>query len=334
MTDKIDFVIMWVDGNDEKWLKEKEQYEKKSDNPDIKMSNSKKCYRDWDLLRYWFRGVETFAPWVNRIHFVTYGHLPDWLDLNNKKLNIVKHTDFMPKEALPTYNSRALEINLFRIPDLSEKFVYFNDDTFIIKPVSEDDFFKNNKPRDIAVLCPIKPERYGTGAIQINDTEIINDHFNGFDLVRNNKRKWFSFKYGKQLLRTIVFYPFHQMIGFYEPHLPVSYKKSTFKQLWETEKPILEETTMSRFKNKTNINQWLFRYWQIASGDFEPRKISFGKYYDIYNSIDQSIQTIEKQKRQTVCLNDSDKITDIEQYRIRLSNAFERLLPNKSSFEK
>lgn len=33
-------------------------------------------YRDWENLKYWFRGVETFAPWVNKVYFITYGHIP------------------------------------------------------------------------------------------------------------------------------------------------------------------------------------------------------------------------------------------------------------------
>lgn len=66
MDDKIDFVIAWVDGNDPKWKKEREKYMPKSGNDarDVR-------YRDWDNLKYWFRGVEKFAPWVNKIHFVT-----------------------------------------------------------------------------------------------------------------------------------------------------------------------------------------------------------------------------------------------------------------------
>ena len=51
-------------------------------------------FRDWDNMQYWFRAVEKFAPWVNKIHFVTYGHLPKWLNINNPKLNIAKHSDF------------------------------------------------------------------------------------------------------------------------------------------------------------------------------------------------------------------------------------------------
>ncbi|MBQ6357217.1 MAG: capsule biosynthesis protein CapK, partial [Solobacterium sp.] len=37
-------------------------------------------FKDWGLFKYWFRGVEKFAPWVNKIYFITWGHVPTWLD--------------------------------------------------------------------------------------------------------------------------------------------------------------------------------------------------------------------------------------------------------------
>lgn len=83
--ESIDFVITWVDGGDAAWQAEKNRYGKemypagasalrRAENDD-----SDERYRDWDNLKYWFRGVEKYAPWVRKIHFVTWGHLPEWL---------------------------------------------------------------------------------------------------------------------------------------------------------------------------------------------------------------------------------------------------------------
>ena len=75
MTEKIDFVVLWVDGEDPEWQREKARFE-----PEYETSASSiNRYRDWDLMRYWFRGVEKYAPWVNRIFFVTSGQIPEWL---------------------------------------------------------------------------------------------------------------------------------------------------------------------------------------------------------------------------------------------------------------
>ena len=91
--EKIDFVIAWVDGNDKEWLAEKAKYSPSS----MADSATPVRFRDWDNLQYWFRGVEKYAPWVNKIHFITWGHLPKWLDTNNPKLHIVNHRDYIPE---------------------------------------------------------------------------------------------------------------------------------------------------------------------------------------------------------------------------------------------
>ena len=94
----IDFVLTWVDGSDPVWREEKRKYQS-----DASCDDGEERYRDWDMLQFWFRGVETFAPWVRKVHLITYGHLPKWLDTNHPKLHIVRHEDFLPKELLPVF---------------------------------------------------------------------------------------------------------------------------------------------------------------------------------------------------------------------------------------
>ena len=65
--DKIDFVIAWVDGNDPAWRAEKDKYDLRPSKGSAEVR-----FRDWNNLRYWFRGVEKFAPWVRKVHFVTW----------------------------------------------------------------------------------------------------------------------------------------------------------------------------------------------------------------------------------------------------------------------
>ena len=125
---KIDFVITWVDGKDPDWLEQYNFY--KNDNINDHAKNNAR-FRDWENLIYLFRSVDKYCPWVRKIHLVTFGHYPNWLNINYEKINVVCHEDIIPKEFLPTFNSRVIAIYLNKIKDLSEKFVYFNDDTFI-----------------------------------------------------------------------------------------------------------------------------------------------------------------------------------------------------------
>ena len=96
-TQSIDFVITWVDGSDIQWLKEKKKY-----NVNIDVDDSVARYRDFGTLKYVLRSIEKFAPWVRYIYFVTNGQCPEWLNLKNEKIKFVKHSDYMPKEYLPT----------------------------------------------------------------------------------------------------------------------------------------------------------------------------------------------------------------------------------------
>ncbi|HGF7620540.1 TPA: Stealth CR1 domain-containing protein, partial [Enterococcus faecium] len=91
MKEKIDFVITWVDESDALWKKSKDNYALEYN---MKLNDASR-YRDWGFLKYWFRSVEKNAPWVNRIYFVTEGHLPEWLDLSYEKLKVIKHSDFI-----------------------------------------------------------------------------------------------------------------------------------------------------------------------------------------------------------------------------------------------
>lgn len=333
--EKIDFVIIWVDGNDPKWQKEKNKYDPKvdSDNRIIR-------YRDWGLLNYWFRGVEKFAPWVNKIHFVTWGHLPEWLDTTNPKLHIVNHKDYIPKEYLPTFSSHVIELNLHRIGGLSDKFVYFNDDFFLTDYVKKEDFFKNGKPMDSCALnvhCVKKSIIMQN--ICNNDVSIINEHFDYKQSMKENLNKWFNLKNGKELLRTIALYGCPRFPGFYQTHLAHSYLKSTFEEVWDKEYDILHNTCLHKFRNANDVNQWVFREWQIASGNFEIRSYKFGETFyidrDGLELKDKIIDYITHRKRKIIAINDSDMSEEeFENLTSDIKAAFDKILPEKSSFEK
>ncbi|WP_331836427.1 hypothetical protein [Erysipelothrix piscisicarius] len=74
--------------------------------------------------------------WVNNVYLITYGHLPDFLNVDHPKLKIINHTDYIPSDYLPTFSSHTIELNMHRIEGLSEHFVYFNDDMFLNQPMS------------------------------------------------------------------------------------------------------------------------------------------------------------------------------------------------------
>lgn len=336
MSDKnIDFVLTWVDGSDKNWLSEKEKYQTKESNMFHKDASVSR-YRDWDNLRYWFRGVEKFAPWVNKIFFVTWGHVPSWLNINDPKIEIVKHSEFIPEKYLPTFNINAIENNFHRIQGLSEQFVYFNDDMFLINPVKKSDFFIDNKPVDNAVLTAHCYSRKDTLILTpIVDIGVINEHFSFHKVLKDNFYGWFNPIYGKGMLQNIILSSCPRFPGISQHHLPTALLKRTYEEIWKKEEALLDETCLNKFRSITDVNQWLFREWQIASNNFIPRNVK-GKSFAISNNNKENVfKYINSSKGKMICINDG-KIEDSEFQVIRdeVKTAFDKILGEKSSYEK
>lgn len=325
---KIDFVILWVDGSDEKWLNEKKQYKQ-----DLNVSDSIIRFRDWENLKYWFRGVEKFAPWVNKIYFVTYGHLPKFLNCEHEKLVIVNHKDIIDEKYLPTYNSNVIDLNLHNIDGLAERFVYFNDDTFIIDKVSPESFFKNGLPLEEYAEIPVVPHKTIYPYSMFNNAFIINKHYNKKEVYKKYFTKLYNFKYGINNFRTLLVSPYKHFTGFYSPHLPISFLKSYYKKLWDIEKEECIKTSNNKFRTKEDITSYLVREMQMLEGKFYPRSRKFGKYFIISNNNKKIMDAIEKQNYKMVCINDQDESINFEKAKEEINNSFEKILPNKSTFE-
>lgn len=56
---------------------------------------------------------------------------------------------------LPTFNSQAIELNINRIPGLSDKFIFMNDDFFFGEPVTKEDFCYNDFGQKLRMSWPI-----------------------------------------------------------------------------------------------------------------------------------------------------------------------------------
>lgn len=328
-----DIIITWVDGNDPRWQAEKNCYA-----PSSHTDNRTERYRDWENLKYWFRGIEQNAPWVQKIHFVTWGHLPEWLNTNNPKLHIVKHTDFIPQKYLPTYNSHTIELNLHRIPGLSENFVYFNDDVFVISPVTPKNFFQNNKPCDMLALQPVvaNPANPVMSHIFLNNTLVLSKYFKKRENIKKQWRKYYKIGYplmyfGYNLLELA----FPLFSGFFTVHGASPLCKSTYETLWQKEYEIFDTTCMHKFRHCDDINQYLLREWQKLSGDFTPQNVCrHFQYFNISDDNRKLLSAIRKQKAQIICINDANSKIDFDTVKQQINEAFTAIFPEKSSFEK
>ena len=334
---KIDFVIPWVDGADNKWLKQKEKYWVQEGNTPFLDGNEAARFRDWDTLRYWFRGVEKFAPWVNNIYFVTWGHIPEWLNVKHPKIKLVRHEDYIPKEYLPVFQANPIEINFHRIPNLSEHFVYFNDDMFLIAPVSKEDFFLDGFPREMGCTYLLTNDGNEDTFQYMLFRMIgqINKYFSFKESLRQNRKKWFNLKYKKHLLNNILLARFNNVSGLYAPHVPSSLTKSIMEEVWKTMPDAMEETCKHRFRNPRDITQYIFRYWAIMKGEFAPTNIfDYSEEFFVTDENEEKLyEAIRQQKYKMICINDSIELKNFELAKKKTIESFEYILNEKSEFE-
>ncbi len=150
---KIDVVYTYVNSKDSNWKNEWKTTFGES-------TYDENRYASHDELKYSLRSIFKFAPWVNNIFIVSNCNPPKWLDLN-KNVYWIDHKDiFSNTTCLPTFNSHAIECCLGKINNLSEHFIYFNDDVFLNKTTYPTDFFTPfgksinfTEPYNVAFWC-------------------------------------------------------------------------------------------------------------------------------------------------------------------------------------
>ena len=284
----IDFVIPWVDGNDPEWRREKNMYSGNNTSFSSEKDIRDERYRDWDNLQYWFRGVEKFAPWVRKIHFVTWGHLPKWLNTKHPKLHIVNHTDYIPAQFM-----LALQPDVANANDQVMPYIY------------------------------------------LNNAMVLAKYFDKRSNMKKQPGAYFHIGYPLQYFcYNMMETAFTRFTGFYTVHGPSPLKKKTYEKLWKLEPELLNEVCSHKFRQKSDINQYVLREYQKLSGNFIPRNVQkLNGYYEISNNNEKLLQAITQQKKKVICLNDANCSVDFETIGMEIKNAFDQVFPEKSSFE-
>lgn len=336
----IDFVIAWVDGSDPQWAAQKATYlnmqEYSKDAARGLIDAGAVRYRDWDNLRYWFRAVEQYAPWVRKIHFITNGQIPEWMNTQAPKLHVVKHSDYLLPEYLPTFNSHPIELNMHRIEGLAEQFVYFNDDFFLAAPVKPEDFFVNGLP-----CCALEesPLSCSSGElweyVRLNDTAFLNRHFDRLECRRTHPEWWYTLHNPVGLVKNLLFTAFlrNNFFGLEANHLPQPYLKSVIEEVWSLEPELLHETSLHKFRSIQDVSQCVLKHYQMLTGRFHPSNIrKRGHVFSGHWEPAAAADAIRKKRYKMICLNDG-AAAEFEAAREIVNTAFEQALPQKSAFE-
>lgn len=141
---RVDIVYLWVNGSDPVWRRKRDRAAARLSashrNAMALYGNVEGRFRDNDELRYSLRALSRFFPDHGHIYVVTDNQVPTWLKPSSR-LTLVDHRDLIPADKLPTFDSGNIESYIHRIPNLSERYFYFNDDVFFGAPVQLDDWF-------------------------------------------------------------------------------------------------------------------------------------------------------------------------------------------------
>lgn len=318
----IDMVYLWVDGSDPVWRAKKKAFEQGTP-LELEEATHEARFTNNDELKYSLRSVEMYAPWIRHIYIVTDGQVPSWLDLTNRRLTIVDQSGIMPREALPSYSSPAIEWSLDKIPGLSEHFLYANDDMFVGRAVTPEDFFTPNG-------YPIVRLRKRKGNKQSDATIYMKTLFRAQELVHK--------RYGT--LYTHV--PHHNIDA---------YRLSDLKACKEAFAEEVNATILRHVRHEDDVQRAAILYYALANGKGEMKLM--GRYNKamrlkeklrstikgVYHYDARSINIREKDIQCIInrynpmlfCLNDNEQATDAD--RLRTRDFLERMYPEKSEFE-
>lgn len=145
-------------------------------------------------------------------------------------------------------------------------------------------------------------------SVLFNNAQILNKHFNKKIQMKANYSKIFNPKYGKYLIRNLLLSPWSRYSTFKSLHLPQSFLKSSFEQIWQLETSSLDNMCRNKFRKNNDISQYLIRDWQLVSGQFTPASAKRGIYFDISNDSKRIEDVILNSKSEMICLNDTNEV--------------------------
>lgn len=298
-TQPIDYVVAMVNPSDPLWLRDYQwacRAMRLFDN-DKGMTPR---FRSWGIERYHFRAVAKNLPFVRKFHLLVSreSQVPKWVDPT--KVNIVLHSDIMPQNLLPTFNSSAFELFINNIPELSELFLYGNDDMLPLTPMRRTEFFKGIKP-----ICRHfeKPQHQGVFHSTIRNALELAADFAGVDVP---KGVVWTTGHSVYMLRRSVIAAVWQMYG----------------------KRLIDSCT--QFRSSRNINGYVWQYVAELCG-----QTIEGLHEHKYISMAKPIENVMEALAGTgyVCINDAGD-GDFATYRDAVCKALEVKFPEPCKYER
>lgn len=248
----VDVVIAWVDGSDPKLAEKRSRYIGKAPVP-VSSGAHPTRFASSNEIRYCVLSILKFAPFVRNIFIVTDEQDPGisadvrkYFPDRSGSIRIVDHKEiFMGYENyLPTFNSITIANMIWRIKGLSENFVYFNDDAFLVREIKPEDWFLNGRPvlRGRWVPAPVPRALWNRSRI------FFNRHIPG----RKGYEPRASFHTGQWNAAFLLGFRLRYFTNSHTPH-PVTRKP--VEDYFSKNRLILEKNISFRFRD---ISQFTF----------------------------------------------------------------------------
>ena len=257
-------------------------------------------YRQLLDLKYMLRCIDKFCPFVRTLFLVvqTRDQVPDYVK-ESSRLKIIEHKDIIPEELLPTFNSSTIELHIHKIPDLSEHFIYINDDMYPLNYLTMSDFFtEDGKPK---INVALRTQTINVYRLFLKNSEnFVKRVLNISDSTQDNQ-----------------FYR--------DGHSWTPMRKSHLEMLYNFDSTLKDSCTP--FRDKKNLVQQVATYYEYFTDNLAPRTIKT-KYWDFKK--DTKLCDFLNGDYHIVCINDSGlKVGLLSQMR-NLRTWFQRIVPDKS----
>ena len=292
---KVDIVIPYVDNKNKDWQEKYFTY--------FQDCKSTFFRTNKDFLKFLLRSIDTNLNWINNVFLVVqnFSEVPDYVDIN--KVKVITHDMFIPKEYLPTFNSSTIEMFLWNIPSLEEKFIYFNDDIFVMNYLSYEKFYVEDK------------------AISHYYNRSIDDNSFWEIVFRGSKTVWGT------KVKTVIDCGYVQ----YWQHTIRPYFKSLVKDCYFKHKSLIDRF-ITRKRELCNHNIYVFNeYIRFVGRNINEERVTLGKI--INTDTKEEITTKFNGGYDTICLYEFTEKPNIFENET-LINLFKTKFPNVCKYEK
>lgn len=302
----IDLVLTYVDNTDIEWQRSYLTYSRINH---LRYDPSNVRFRNWGMFKCVLRSIDNNMKFINNLYIIVSSDSQVPKYVNKDTVKIIKHSDIIPKQYLPTFNSNCIELFIYKIKDLSERFIYSNDDIFFMNRNVPEDYFMDNIPRAQCHETVIKRRNLYCQTL-LNTMNLAMQHNSTFKLGKN-----------MQIIRS--------------NHSANPMLKSTWEMYWEQYSDILYNS-ISKLRETKNITQELSNFHHYMYNKCNAINV-YGcrntRYFNFINRTSEDLRHCLYDKNiLSLCINDAGAI-DFDVYKNVVIKLLNERFPKKSKFE-